>query len=1046
MGCQPILSDLAGPLPDGTVGLVIGRSSASLKGLTVHPGVVDQDYTGTIQILCSSPRGISAISPGDRVAQLLILPSCHQDFPSTGVTRGEKGFGSSGGQHAYLSLGLQDRPMLALSIEGKRFQGLLDTGADTSIISAHWWPSKWPLTRSSQPLTGLGYEDTPSLSARPLHWETDEGQRGTLIPFSANDEGHGMRPRTWIRKKSAGTYQPCHPEGKARSKRGGFFIGATEEAIPINWKTEEPVWVPQWPLPSDKLKAAEQLVQEQLTLGHLECSQSPWNTPIFVIKKKSGKWRLLHDLRAINNQMQIMGPIQRGLPLLSALPSHWHIIIIDIKDCFFSIPLAIQDRERFAFTLPSINHEEPDKRFQWKVLPQGMANSPTMCQLYVAAAIQPVRDKHKSLRICHYMDDILLCHANLDSLHQAFADLSVHLQAKGLLIAPEKVQEGEVANFLGSTIFPNHIKPQKLTIRKDNLKTLNDFQKLLGDINWIRSYLNLPVADLKPLFKILEGEPAITSSRHLTKEAARALAKVEDRLQEATLSRLKPSKPFQLCVLPSPQQPTAVLWQSGPLLWIHPQSSPGKVLSYYPEQVANLALKGLQSAVTYFGHMPNCILVPYTAQQVDVLSSTIDSWAILRCIFPGEIDNHYPKHPLLTFSSTHSFIFPKITRRQPILGAIDVYTDGSKTGIGSYVINSRPVQVRFSYSSPQLVECAMVSHVLEKFSQPLNIISDSHYVVRAVQLLETVGVISTKSSVSSIFINLQQIIRHRTAPFFIQHIRAHSLLPGPMAKANDLADQATKAICLALAPEKAAAAFHDLYHVPAQTLRLRFGISRAAAREIVQKCANCADFRSPPYPGVNPRGLLPLHVWQMDVTHISSLGKLQFVHVSIDTCSGVIHATPLAGEKALHVITHCLEAWAAWGKPRQLKTDNGPAYTSKSFQQFCHRMGVHHVTGLPYNPQGQGIVERANGTLKAYLQKQKGGICPAGGQKANISLATFTLNFLNLDAHGRSAADRHANHVPIYEKVKWKDVLDNQWKGPDPVLMRSRGAVCVFPQ
>ena len=30
--------------------------------------------------------------------------------------------------------------------------------------------------------------------------------------------------------------------------------------------------------------------------------------------------------------------------------------------------------------------------------------------------------------------------------------------------------------------------------------------------------------------------------------------------------------------------------------------------------------------------------------------------------------------------------------------------------------------------------------------------------------------------------------------------------------------------------------------------------------------------------------------------------------------------------------------------------------------------------------------------------------------------------------------------------VKWKDVLDNTWNGPDPVLMRSRGAVCVFPQ
>lgn len=115
--------------------------------------------------------------------------------------------------------------------------------------------------------------------------------------------------------------------------------------MPISWLTEEAVWVPQWPLSSEKLEAATRLVKEQVQLGHLEPSTSPWNTLIFVIKKKSGKWRLLHDLRAINAQMRLFGTVQRGLPLLSALPKQWRIIIIDIKDCFFSIPLCPRDRD-----------------------------------------------------------------------------------------------------------------------------------------------------------------------------------------------------------------------------------------------------------------------------------------------------------------------------------------------------------------------------------------------------------------------------------------------------------------------------------------------------------------------------------------------------------------------------------------------------------------------------------------------------------------------------------------------------------------------------
>lgn len=121
------------------------------------------------------------------------------------------------------------------------------------------------------------------------------------------------------------------------------------------------MWVSQWPLPKEKYEAAHTLVYEQLVAGHIKPSTSPWNTPIFVIKKKSGKWRLLHDLRAINAQMVIMGPVQLGLPLVSALPSRWPSIVIDIKDCFFSIPLHPNDTPRFAFTIPTINHSGPDE-------------------------------------------------------------------------------------------------------------------------------------------------------------------------------------------------------------------------------------------------------------------------------------------------------------------------------------------------------------------------------------------------------------------------------------------------------------------------------------------------------------------------------------------------------------------------------------------------------------------------------------------------------------------------------------------------------------
>ena len=92
-----------------------------------------------------------------------------------------------------------------------------------------------------------------------------------------------------------------------------------------------------------------------------------------------------------------------------------------------------------------------------------------------------------------------------------------------------------------------------------------------------------------------------------------------------------------------------------------------------------------------------------------------------------------------------------------------------------------------------------------------------------------------------------------------------------------------------------------------------------------------------PNTGVNPRGLLKDHICQMDVTHYNSFGRLGALHVSIDTFSKVLWATASTGEMAKQVINHCLAAFAVMGIPKIIKTDNGPAYTSCQFQEFCKR-------------------------------------------------------------------------------------------------------------
>jgi hypothetical protein len=63
------------------------------------------------------------------------------------------------------------------------------------------------------------------------------------------------------------------------------------------------------------------------------------------------------------------------------------------------------------------------------------------------------------------------------------ADLTKDLVAWGLCIAPEKVQKMPPFQYLRQVINGHLIHPQKVEIKKDNLRTLNDLQKLLGAIN-----------------------------------------------------------------------------------------------------------------------------------------------------------------------------------------------------------------------------------------------------------------------------------------------------------------------------------------------------------------------------------------------------------------------------------------------------------------------------------------------------------------------------------------------------------------------------------
>ena len=170
-----------GPLPKNTMGLVLGRSSALKAGLQVIPGVIDSDYTGEIKIMIHPGTRTIQVFPGQRIAQLLLLPYVTMQSQVLDPNRGEKGFGSTD-IVAWVQQITRERPMQDIKVNGKTFKGLIDTGADVSCIAGKDWPANWPTQNSHSSLIGLGQATNIAKSSSILHWEF-ENHNGTFQPY-----------------------------------------------------------------------------------------------------------------------------------------------------------------------------------------------------------------------------------------------------------------------------------------------------------------------------------------------------------------------------------------------------------------------------------------------------------------------------------------------------------------------------------------------------------------------------------------------------------------------------------------------------------------------------------------------------------------------------------------------------------------------------------------------------------------------------------------------------------------------------------------------
>ena len=98
-------------------------------------------------------------------------------------------------------------------------------------------------------------------------------------------------------------------------------------------------------------------------------------------------------------------------------------------------------------------------------------------------------------------------------------------------------------------------------MRRDQLTSLNDFQKLMGDINQLQRTIELTTKGLSNLFQTLQSNLHLNIARWLIATSERALTLAEQRLEGTYVDHRKHKLDCLWVILPSTQSATGLIMQ-----------------------------------------------------------------------------------------------------------------------------------------------------------------------------------------------------------------------------------------------------------------------------------------------------------------------------------------------------------------------------------------------------------------------------------------------------------------------------------------------------
>jgi hypothetical protein len=215
-----------------------------------------------------------------------------------------------------------------------------------------------------------------------------------LCPVSDSVEADAMPYEIEVLLKE---HEECFatPKGLPPSRAFDHKIPLMAGAQPVNVKPYR--YNPQQ---KDEI---ERQIKDMIKQGIVRPSQSPFASPVILVKKKDGSWRFCVDYRQLNAvTVKDRYPMPVVDELLDELSGSMYFSKLDLRSGYHQIRMAEGEEGKTAFKTHSGHYE-------FRVMPFGLTSSPATFQSAMNTIFAHITRKF----VLVFMDDVLIYSKNL---------------------------------------------------------------------------------------------------------------------------------------------------------------------------------------------------------------------------------------------------------------------------------------------------------------------------------------------------------------------------------------------------------------------------------------------------------------------------------------------------------------------------------------------------------------------------------------------------------------------------------------------------------